>query len=97
MDIKVKRRKGLCKVQIEGEMTIYNSAELKKQLLKSLPKCSQIEIDLSQVSEMDTAGFQLLLLVYNEASLLNITVRIASYSSAVSAVFDLYSMNKEDF
>ena len=97
MNIDLEKNNGLCKLQIEGEMTIYNSAELKKQLLKSLPECSQVEIDLSQVSEMDTAGFQLLLLVYNEASLLNVTVRIASYSSAVSAVFDLYSINKEDF
>ncbi len=97
MNIDVEKNNGLCKLQIEGEMTIYNSAELKKQLLESLPECSQIELDLSQVSEMDTAGFQLLLLVYSEASLLNKTVRLASYSSAISTVFDLYNMDKEDF
>ena len=97
VDINVEKNNDLCKLQVMGEMTIINSAELKKQLLESLLECSQIEIDLSQVSEMDTAGFQLLLLVYNEASLLNKTVRITSYSSAISAVFDLYSMDKEDF
>ena len=97
MTINVEKNNGLCKMQIEGEMTIFTAAELKKELIDNLGNCSDIEIDLSQVSEMDTAGLQLLLLIYREASLLNKSVRLTSYSPSVAAVFDLFSLDKEEF
>jgi anti-sigma B factor antagonist len=97
MNIHVENKNGLCRMLIEGEMTIFTAAELKKELIDNLGNCSDIEIDLSQVSEMDTAGLQLLLLIYKEASLSNKSARLISYSPSVAAVFDLFSMDREEF
>ena len=92
--INVEKNNGLCKMQIVGEMTIFTAAELKKELIDNLGNCSDIEIDLSQVSEMDTAGLQLLLLIYMEGSRSNKSVRLTSFSPSVAAVFDLLSIDR---
>ena len=51
-----------CQLHIEGELTIYTAAETKARLLPLLAQCIDLEIDLSQVNEMDSAGLQLLIL-----------------------------------
>ncbi|ABO91254.1 anti-sigma B factor antagonist [Aeromonas salmonicida subsp. salmonicida] len=48
-------------VKISGEMTIYTAAELKQALTPLLYRQQALELDLSGVSEMDSAGLQLLL------------------------------------
>ena len=48
-------------VKVSGEMTIYTAAELKQALTPLLYRPQTLELDLSQVSEMDSAGLQLLL------------------------------------
>ena len=48
-------------VKVSGEMTIYTAAELKQALTPLLYRQQTQELDLSQVSEMDSAGLQLLL------------------------------------
>ncbi|GBD97814.1 MAG TPA: anti-sigma factor antagonist [Nitrospirae bacterium] len=92
MKVNAEKNNGLCRLQIEGEMTISAATELKKSLLDNLANCSELEIDLSQVSEMDTTGFQLLFLVKREASLLNKVFRIISHSPKTLSVLKLYNM-----
>ena len=48
-------------VKVSGEMTIYTAAELKQALTPLLYRQQALELDLSGVSEMDSAGLQLLL------------------------------------
>ena len=48
-------------VKVSGEMTIYTAAELKQALTPLLYRQQTLELDLSGVSEMDSAGLQLLL------------------------------------
>jgi anti-anti-sigma factor len=49
-------------VQIRGEMTIYNAAAVKDELLAALGDPAGCRIDLAAVSEFDTTGLQLLLM-----------------------------------
>ncbi len=76
----------------QGEMTIYKAAELKSSLLSALDQCRTVEIDLSQISEMDTAGLQLLILAKREAQAKNIDLNIVGHSPAVIDVMDLCNM-----
>jgi len=55
-------------LDIKGEMTIYTAAEQKDHLLAYLNSGPELEINLSQVSELDTAGTQLLILAKQEAA-----------------------------
>ncbi|MFG1495930.1 STAS domain-containing protein [Saccharospirillum sp. HFRX-1] len=54
---------GVSHVSITGEMTIYSAAEMKAPLLEAVQAAPSVEVDLSQVEELDTAGLQLLVLL----------------------------------
>ena len=49
------------------DMTIYNALDQKHELLDALIGSDDIELDLSQVGKIDTAGLQLLILLKKEA------------------------------
>jgi anti-sigma B factor antagonist len=77
---------------ISEDMTIYNAAAQKQMLLDALVDCDELDIDLSQVSEIDTAGFQILLLTKRVALKTNKTMRLSAHSRAVTELLDLYNM-----
>jgi anti-sigma B factor antagonist len=84
--------KKLNKTAIKKDMNIYNAAAQKGVLLKALDGCQELDIDLSQVGEMDTAGFQILLLTKREALKAGKVVRLTGHSKAVTELIDLYNM-----
>lgn len=65
---------------VEGEMTIYRAAELKPVLEEAVRTQEAPALDLSDVTEFDCAGVQLLLAARREAQQLGkrLTVRAAS-------------------
>ncbi len=87
-----KSEMGRRNISINEDMTIYNAAAQKPMLLKALADCQELDLDLSQVSGMDTAGFQILLLTKREAVKANKTVRLTAHSKAVTELLDLYNM-----
>ena len=92
MLIRIATDKGLRRLQVEGDMNIYSAPELKRQLLDHLGADAELEINLSQVGEMDTAGFQVLYLAKREAMKNGKTLRLTSHSPAVLEVMDRYNM-----
>jgi anti-anti-sigma factor len=80
------------RLTIEDDMTIYNAPEQKTRLLMALAKCDELELDLSQISEMDTAGFQLLVLAKREALRAGKALNVTEHSRAVTDLLDLYNM-----
>jgi len=94
MEITVKPGKGRGnrKVAIGGEMTIYAAAAGKDKLLDALDGADALEIDLSEVVEMDTAGVQLLVLLRREALLARKPMSLSGHSPAVLEVFDRYRL-----
>jgi anti-anti-sigma factor len=84
---------GAMRLILDGAMTIYNASEIKTQLLKALASCDILEIDLSHVSEMDTAGFQLLVMAKRESLREGKTMRIVAHSQPVRDVIDFYNMD----
>lgn len=79
-------------LEIEGEMTIYRAVELKPLILNALGATQQLDIRLSAVSELDTAGVQLLILAQREAEAAGKRVRLLNASAAVREVFNLYRL-----
>lgn len=84
--------KKMNKTTIKQDMTVYNAAEQKAMLLKALDSCQELDIDLSHVGEIDSAGFQILLLTKREALKASKTVRLTGHSKAVTELIDLYNM-----
>lgn len=80
-------------LRLDGEFTIYRAAELKRQILDALHQQEALEIDLSAVSEIDSAGVQLLMLVKREAEALGREFHLSHHSPAVLKVFDLFKLS----
>ena len=83
---------GVYRVKVEGEMTIYQALELKQGLMQCLHDCTEMEVSLAGVSEIDTAGFQLLVLAKREAARLGRSLRLVEHSPATLEVMDLFNM-----
>ena len=76
--------------RIEGELTIYRAAELAAEMraaLAEVPGGGAFELDLSEVTEMDCAGVQLLIAARRSAQESGRTLRVAGSSPAVAEVF----------
>lgn len=80
------------RLALEADLTIYNAVSARRQLLDAVHATKTLELDLSQVGEMDTAGFQLLVLAKREAQHLGRTLRIVAHSPAVLEVIEFYNM-----
>ena len=83
---------GRCKALVQGNMTIYEAAAYKPALLGALTDATEMEIDLSSVVEMDTAGLQLLILVKRESLKAGKPMRLTGHSEASLDVLDRYSL-----
>lgn len=79
-------------LSIEGELTIYRAAELKQTLIDQLVAHPKLEIDLSAVTELDTAGVQLLMLAKQTARAAEREVTLVGHSPAVVEVFELLDL-----
>ncbi|HJV86091.1 MAG TPA: STAS domain-containing protein [Noviherbaspirillum sp.] len=79
-------------LRIEGEMTIYQAAELKPALTALLEQGDALEIDLSGVSEIDAAGVQLLVAAKKEALARRKELHLAAHSAAVVEAFELLDL-----
>ena len=82
-------------LSITEDLTIYHALELKEKLLDALAQTGDLELNLAQVGEMDTAGLQLLVLLKKEALRAGKCVRIVAHSQAVSAVVEFCNMAAE--
>ena len=80
---------------VEGELTIYRAAELKPALLDAVRASAAPALDLSAVTEFDSAGLQLLLVARGEAARLGKPLAVAAASPAVQDAFALLGMDLE--
>ncbi|KQZ32133.1 lipid asymmetry maintenance protein MlaB [Duganella sp. Root1480D1] len=74
---------------IEGDLTIRRVQELKDVLLARLAQSQALEVDLAGVTEIDTAGAQLLLMVRRAAQASQKELRLVAHSPAVASLFEL--------
>lgn len=79
-------------IRIDGELSIYRAAELKETLLAAVRDHAAVEIDLSGVTEFDTAGVQLLLLAKREALAAQRTLTLTRHSPVVVEVLELLDL-----
>lgn len=77
---------------IENELTIFTAAEMKAGLLTFLHSGGELEIDLSQVAEIDTAGLQLLILLKREAAQTGKALNFIMHSRAVLDILELANL-----
>ena len=77
---------------IAQDMTIYHAEGLRTELLAGLAGSTAVELDLSQVAEIDTSGIQLLMLAKRESLKQGKTLSIVAHSPAVQEMLDFYNL-----
>lgn len=77
------------KVALSGEFTIFTAQAVQAELLAALAAGGDVDVDLSQVGEMDSAGLQLMLAAKRSATARGQALRFAGHSQAVVDTLDL--------
>ena len=78
-------------LQLDGELSIYRAAELRDTLLTALAGLgagAALELNLAEVSVLDSAGVQLLLAAQKSAQAARNELRLVARSPAVIEVFE---------
>lgn len=92
MEIRTQNNGGLAEVAITGEMNIYAALDIKSALMKSIEEAEGVCLDLSGVSEFDSAGVQLLLLGARESAQAGKKFAITAKSAEVDSVMRLLNL-----
>lgn len=74
---------------LSGELTVQTAAATKEALVRHLAEDKDLALDLSGVSEIDTAGLQLLLLARREAATRAVGFSLSAVSAPVRDVLGL--------
>lgn len=83
------------RLTLAEDLTIYHALDLKAQLLEAQAATQDLELDLSQVGEIDTAGLQLLILLKKEARRSGKRISIVAHSQAVRSLIDYCNLAAE--
>ncbi|CAH1195743.1 Anti-sigma factor antagonist [Candidatus Nitrotoga sp. BS] len=92
MPISSRNNNGQSLLHIEGDMTIYTAADMKDELMNHIAQPCDREIDLSEVSEMDSAGLQILILAKRDSERHGTSLRLTGHSRAVLDVLDMCNL-----
>jgi anti-anti-sigma factor len=82
----------IARIAIDGEMTIYRAADLKVSVLEALRKTKVLEVDLSGITELDTAGLQVLMLAKQTAIADGRELRLLQHSPAVVEIVEMLDL-----
>lgn len=80
------------RLSLDGELTIYRAADLKVTVLAALRQARVLELDLSGVTELDTAGLQVLMLAKQAAAADQRELRLVQHSPAVVEIFEMLDL-----
>ena len=80
------------RIPVKQDMTIYHAGAQKQQFLSALALTDSLEIDLHAISEIDTAGLQLLLLLKREAVQQGKNLSVINHSPRVQQVIDFCNL-----
>ena len=83
---------GAVRLTVDGDLTIYHAAEIRQRLIDGVRGNGVLELDLSHVGEIDTAGLQVLALAKRESHHLDHVLRIVDHSPVVRETIEFLNM-----
>jgi anti-sigma B factor antagonist len=78
---------------IQDEMTIYNVLEHKDKLYPYLKNEHGLQVDLSNVSEIDSAGMQLLIFLKYQSDIEKKEITFIEHSESVMEVINIFNFS----
>ncbi|MCE0558841.1 MULTISPECIES: STAS domain-containing protein [unclassified Motilimonas] len=92
MSIEAKEHNGAHFLEINDELTIYTAAMMKQELQDVLSKQDELEISLECVSDIDSAGIQILILLHQQAKKKGKTLRFIKHNRQVIDVLETLNL-----
>lgn len=86
---------GRSRLSPEGELTIYNARVFRDELSAALDEHHGLELDLSRVTECDTAALQVILAALRVSRAQGIPLEISKVSQPVRDLLALYGLELE--
>jgi anti-sigma B factor antagonist len=83
------------RLTLGDELTIVTAAQTRDRIAPYLAAATDLELDLSEVTDVDTAGLQLLLVARREAERHGVTVTLADPSPVVQDMFEFTRLSAE--
>lgn len=83
------------RIVIKGEMSIYSAKSIYQELEGLLNFEDKLLLDLNHVTELDSAGIQLMLLLQRESEKHNASIEIEKKSVVVNDLFKLFNIEKK--
>ena len=82
-------------LKLADEVNIYAASALHERLQATLQESGPIELDLGEVTELDCAGVQQLLLLKRECEVTGRELRVIAMSDAASVVLTLLKLRQQ--
>ena len=79
-------------LHLRGDCNIYHAETLRAALLESLRTPVSFDVDLSNVTEIDTAGLQVLMAAKNHARAHGVELRLIGHSPSVLELIEIYDL-----
>ena len=92
MDVKTMEKEGVLVFQVNGEINISTSPELKKQFEKQPSK--KIVVDLEKVSYIDSSGLATLVEILKKTKSQGGSLGLAAMSDKVKSLFEITKLDK---
>lgn len=93
MEIRSEYDDGRCRIFLEGEMTIYAVHQIKEALMGAVEHDREVDIDLAAITEIDSAGIQLLVLAKREAAAREKRLSLVEHSPAAVEAIELLNLS----
>ena len=91
-----KENNGMAKVKIEKAITVYEALELCNQLQELIDENDSVELDLSAVTDCDTAGVQLIYSAVKTAKNNETILNVVNASGAVLTAVNRTGFDPEE-
>jgi len=88
---------GSVQLSISGDMTIYAIADLKEAITPEITGQAIVDLNLSEVEEIDSAGIQLIMALRNHLIKANKTIQLTGTNGTVSKLLEVYGLSNEHF
>jgi len=86
------KKSKVIEVEVPGDMTIYEAGETRDLFIEAIEKNDSVNVNLSNVSEIDSSGIQLMVSLKKIAASKNKALSFTSHSPAVVDLLDLFDM-----
>lgn len=83
-------------LRLDPELTIYNAAAVRTQLLAALAVHPRLTLDLGDVCEFDSSGLQLLVAAARQAKARGAELAFTGHGPAVCDAFNLLGLDPAD-